>query len=81
VWSRGFQPPTMIQKYTVETNSEIWLKDYGLALRAGGADNDLFIIRQLLLYLDSLAQLWLRHLPANSIKRWSDLQDVFVGNF
>jgi len=61
-------------------NSEIWLEDYRLAMWAGGADNDLFIIRQLPLYLDSLAQLWLRH-PANSIKWWSDLRDVFVGNF
>ena len=39
-----FRPPTNITKYTRETNPGIWLKDFRLACRAGGLDDDYFII-------------------------------------
>jgi hypothetical protein len=38
-------------KYYGDTNPVVWLKDFHLACRAGGADDDLFIIQYLLLYL------------------------------
>ena len=44
-----YQPPTNISKYSGETNPGLWLEDYRLAYQAGGADNDDFIIRNLLL--------------------------------
>ena len=39
-----FLPPTNITKYTGETNPGIWLEDLQLACRAGGVDDDYFII-------------------------------------
>ena len=39
-----FQPPSNITKYTGETNPGIWLEDFRLACRAGGVDDDYFII-------------------------------------
>jgi hypothetical protein len=38
-------------KYARETNPGLWLKDYRLACRGGGADSDDFIICILLLFL------------------------------
>ena len=46
-----FQPPTDIFKYTGETNPGIWLKDFRLAYRAGGVDDDHFIIQYLPIYV------------------------------
>ena len=37
-------PPANIAKYTGETNPGLWLDDYCLACRAGGAEEDDFII-------------------------------------
>jgi hypothetical protein len=33
-----------VVKYDGKTNPSIWLEDYHLVCRAGGADDDLFII-------------------------------------
>jgi hypothetical protein len=41
---KHFWVPNNIVKYDDRTNPSIWLEDYRLACRAGGADDDLFII-------------------------------------
>jgi len=46
-----FRPPTNITKYTGETNPGIWLEDFWLACRAGGVDDDHFIIQYLPIYV------------------------------
>jgi hypothetical protein len=33
------------------------------------------------IYLSDSARAWLEYLPADSIRGWSDLGDVFIGNF
>jgi len=63
------------------TDPGLWLKDYHLACHTGGTDSDGFIIRNLPLYLADSARTWLEHLPANRIACWTDLREIFVGNF
>jgi hypothetical protein len=70
-----------VPKYNGERDPATWLEDYRLACRGGGAEDDLFIIRNLPLYLDDSARSWIEHLPAGSIRNWRDLRSVFVGNF
>jgi hypothetical protein len=48
-------------------NPSLWLEDYRLACRAGGANSDYFIIRNLPLFLADSARTWLEHLPSNRI--------------
>jgi hypothetical protein len=57
------------------------LEDYHLACRAGWADDDLFIIQFLPIYLADTARAWLDHLPRNMINSWEDLMEIFTGNF
>ena len=76
-----YRPPTNISKYSAETNPGLWLEDYWLACQADGADNDDFIIRNLLLFLADSARTWLEHLPSNRIQNWTDLKEIFLGNF
>ena len=76
-----YRPPTNIPKYSRETNPELWLEDYRLACQAGGMDSDIFIIRNLPLFLADSARTWLEHLPPNRIHSWADLKEIFVGNF
>jgi hypothetical protein len=57
------------------------LEYYLLACRAVGANDDLFIIRFLPIYLAESARAWLDHLLRNAINRWDDLWEVFTGNF
>jgi hypothetical protein len=59
----------------------VWLEDYRLACHAGGATDDLFIIKNLSLYLGDSTRTWLEHLPHDKISSWTDLHRVFVGNF
>jgi hypothetical protein len=40
-----------IVKYDSKMNPSIWLEDYHLTCRAGGADDDLFIIQFFPIYL------------------------------
>ena len=51
VFPPWYRPPTNILKYSRETNTRLWLKDYRLAFQAGGVDSDNFIIRNLPLFL------------------------------
>ena len=76
-----FYTPPNIVKYSRDTNPTVWLEDFCLAYRAGRADDDLFIIQYLLLYLMESSQAWLKHLPANNIHSWADIKRIFVGNF
>jgi len=55
VFPSRYRPPTNIPKYSEETNSGLWLKDYRLTCQASGADSDNFIIRNLPLFLADLA--------------------------
>jgi hypothetical protein len=57
------------------------VEDYRLAFRAGGANDDLFIIQFLPIYLAKSARAWLDHLPRNAINSWDDQREVFTGNF
>ena len=76
-----YRPPTNITKYGEETDPGLWLEDYRLVHRTGGAESDTFIIRNLPLYLADSARTWLEHLPADKITCWEDLREIFVGNF
>ena len=76
-----FRPPANVVKYTEDTNPDVWLEDYRLACRAGGANNDRFIIQYLPICLGENVRTWMEFLPADPIGNWTDLRKVFVGNF
>jgi hypothetical protein len=76
-----FRAPTNAPRYDRDTNPSVWLEDYRLACHAGGATNDLFVIKNLPLYLGDSVQTWLEHLPWDKIHDWTDLHQFFVGNF
>jgi hypothetical protein len=59
----------------------VWLEDYRLACHTWGATDDLFIIKNLPLYLGDSARTWLEHLPRDKSHDWTDLCRIFVGNF
>jgi hypothetical protein len=59
----------------------VWLEDYRLACHAEGAMDNLFIIKNLPLYLGDFVRTLLEHLPWDKIHSWTDLRRVFVGNF
>jgi hypothetical protein len=46
-----------------------------------GADDNLFIIQYLPLYLTENARAWLEHLLVNSIYSWTDFKHIFMENF
>ena len=62
-------------------NPSLWLENYRLACRAGGAVSDDFIIHNLPLFLADSAPTWLEHLPSNCVQSWANLKQMFVGNF
>jgi hypothetical protein len=76
-----FWQPTTIVKYNGETDPRVWLNDYRLACKLGGATSDEVNIRNLPLHLADSARTWLEHLPASQIHNWDDLVRMFVGNF
>jgi hypothetical protein len=59
----------------------VWLEDYRLACHTWGATDDLFIIKNLPLYLGDSARTWLEHLPRDKSHDWTNLCRIFVGNF
>jgi hypothetical protein len=73
--------PTNIPRYDRDTNPSVWLEVYRLACHAGGATDDLFVIKNLPLYLDNSARTWLEHLPRDKIHDWTNLRRIFIGNF
>jgi hypothetical protein len=70
-----------VPRYDGDTNPSVWLEDYRLAWHTGGATDDLFVIKNLPLYLGDSARMWLKHLPHDKIHDWIDLRRVFVDNF
>jgi hypothetical protein len=72
---------TNVPRYDGDTNPSVSLKDYRLACHAGGATDDLFVIKNLSLYLGDSARTWLEHLSRDKIHDWADLHQDFVGNF
>jgi hypothetical protein len=68
-------------KYDDKTNPSVWLEDYRLACRAGGANDNLINIQFLPIYLADSVRVWLDHLPKNAIDSWDDLQEIFIDNF
>jgi hypothetical protein len=59
----------------------LWLDDYRLACQAGGVDDELFIIRNLPLFLVDATRAWLQHLLEGHVYCWADLVKIFVGHF
>jgi hypothetical protein len=70
-FSKCFWAPNNVIKYDG--------KDYRLACRAGGVDDDLFIIQFLPIYLANMARAWL-DLPRITIDSWEGFKDIFRGN-
>jgi hypothetical protein len=48
---------------------------------AGRADDDLFIIQFLPIYLTSMTRAWLDHFPRNTNDCWEDLKEILIDNF
>jgi hypothetical protein len=65
--------PDNVVKYDGKTNPIIWLEDYCLTCKVGGANEELFIVHFLLIYLMDSTRAWLDHLPRNIINSWEDL--------
>jgi hypothetical protein len=78
---RHFRVPSNVTKYDGKINPSVWLEDYCLTCRAGGATDDLYIIQFLPIYLAESAMAWLDHLLRNAINCWDDLWEVFTNNF
>jgi hypothetical protein len=57
------------------------MEDYRLMCRAGGVNDDPFIIQFLLIYFTDSARVSLDHLLRNVIDNWEDLWEIFIGNF
>ena len=57
-YTRRFRPLMHISKYNGKTNPDHWLKDYYLAMKAEGSDDD-FTIQYLPLLLSSSTRAWL----------------------
>jgi hypothetical protein len=73
-----FWVPNNVIKYDGKTNPNVWLEDYRPACRMGGADNDLFIIQFLPVYLANTTRVRLDHFARNSIDCWEDLKGIFT---
>jgi hypothetical protein len=56
----------------------MWLEDFRLAYRASRADDNLFIIQYLPLYLTESARASLEHLAVDSIHSWVDFKRIHV---
>jgi hypothetical protein len=57
----------MSPTYDGDTNPSVWLVDYRLTCHARGATDDLFIIKNLPLYLNDSTRTWLEHLQWDKI--------------
>jgi hypothetical protein len=66
-FSSRFRAPTNVPRYDGDTNFSVWLEDYRLAYHAEGATDDLFVIKNLPLYLSDSARTWLEHFPWDKI--------------
>jgi hypothetical protein len=71
----------IIIEYYGRTNPNVWLEDYRLVCRAHEADDDLFIIEFLPIYLADSARASWDHLLRNIINSWENLKEIFTDNF
>jgi hypothetical protein len=55
---KSFQAPGNIIKYDGNANPNVWLEDYRLAWKAGGVNDDSFIIQFLPIYLADSTRAW-----------------------
>jgi hypothetical protein len=78
---RHFRASGNIIKYDGKINPSVWLETYCLVCRSGEANNDLFIIQFLPIYLADSARAWLDHLSRNAIDNWYNLGEIFTGDF
>jgi hypothetical protein len=78
---RHFQALGNVITYDGKTNPRIWLEHYCLECREGGANDDLFIIQFLPIYLANSTRAWLDHLSRNVINSLDDLREIFTSNF
>jgi hypothetical protein len=62
-----FRALTNVPTYDEDTNPSIWLEDYRLTCHVGGEMDDLFVIKNLPLYLGDSVRTWLEHLPRDKI--------------
>jgi hypothetical protein len=69
-----FQAPNNDIKYDSKTNLTVWLEDYCLTCKLSGANNILFIIQLLPIYLADSARAWPDHLPRNTLDSWEDVR-------
>jgi hypothetical protein len=76
-----FQALRNVPRYNGDTNASVCLEDYRLSCHTGGATDNLFVIKNMPLYLGDSAWTWLEHLPRDKINSWTNLHWVFVGNF
>jgi hypothetical protein len=76
-----FECPIMSSSTMAKPTPSVWLEDYRLMCRAGGVEDDLFIIQFLLIYLADTAKAWLDHLPKNSIDCSEDLKEIYTRIF
>jgi hypothetical protein len=58
----------------------VWLEDNRLTCHTGGVTDDLFVTKNLPLYLGDSARILLEHLPRDKINDWIDLRRLFVEN-
>jgi hypothetical protein len=66
-FSKHFRALNNVVKYDKKINPSVWLEDYRLACRAGGADDNLFIIQFLPIYLADMPRALLDHFPRDTI--------------
>jgi hypothetical protein len=78
---KHFRVLNNVVKHDGKINRGVWLENYHLACRAGGADDCLFIVQFLPIYLADTVRAWLDHLPRNMIDCLEDLKEIFTGNF
>jgi hypothetical protein len=79
---KRFWVPKNIVKYDGKTNHpSVWLEDYRLACRVGGADDNFFIIHFLPIYLADTTRVCLDHWLRNTIDTWDDLKEIFTDYF
>jgi hypothetical protein len=71
IFQNTFWAPSNVIKYDTKTNPNAWLGDYRLTCRVGRANDNLFIIQFLPIYLVVLARAWLDHLSWNTAVRIS----------
>ena len=77
----GFKPPSDIAKYTGAEDPKQWLEDFDTRIRVLTGGTRTTAMQCMSLYLADSARAWLRGLPAESIRTWSELRTKFTKTF